>query len=138
MSGGRSNSNKLHIVVGGEPDHCNECLWKGHIDGVAKQGRCDVFRDACTIPGNDESPVSFDGEAGHVGVGLGEGFGGFLDTTLARLCCRGVGVVVAGPGGACGGGGGAADLSLVRREAFSRSANLLLWVATFARSAESL
>lgn len=56
--GGGGDSNGLYMVVGGRADLSNECLDQGRIDSIAED-RCDVLRDRCAIPGDNEGLVLF-------------------------------------------------------------------------------
>lgn len=126
------------MVVAGEPDFWDQCLWEGSIDGVAEGYRFDAFRNGCTISGNDVGPVGLDGKGRGRWCRFVRVLWDLLGDTFAQVSWGGAVPQVAGPwAAAAGGAGGAAKLMVVRRLAFPRAATLVVRATTVSSRAGS-
>lgn len=107
-------------------------LRQGSVDRIAKEEWCDALRDGGAICGDDKGPVSFGSGSRSVDGGSGR-FGG----PLVLVFWGGAGVDGGGPGASdCG--GGVADWMIFRSRSLSRSATLVVRIATFSTRAGSL
>lgn len=74
---------EVYVMGGGESHPRGQCLGEGSVDGHAEGERSEAFRDRRTIAGMMTVRCIF-GRA--TGVAVEEGFGAFLEPTIAKVC----------------------------------------------------